>query len=181
MLFLVFLHQDVGSAKDDTLSWKAFFSFPHKCLYSIADMLNTPDIFWCSGTLSKRPARMNSPKATSSPCADGEHGSAAGPLPPFFSFPGVPGVILIVGHGSSLASLTRALAGLPSRDSGNFAQMVRKVRGFHFIRKPLGCFIIFLIRRLLMQQDLCSSTPTPMTSVLSFQRESHTVLAKHSR
>ncbi|NXR97213.1 UBS3A protein, partial [Oxylabes madagascariensis] len=37
------------------------------------------------------------------------------------------GVILIVGHGSSLASLTRALAGLPSTDSGDFAQMVRKI------------------------------------------------------
>ncbi|RMC06191.1 hypothetical protein DUI87_15621 [Hirundo rustica rustica] len=37
------------------------------------------------------------------------------------------GVILIVGHGSSLASLTRALAGLPSRDSGDFAQMVSKI------------------------------------------------------
>lgn len=41
MLFLVFLHQDVGSAKDNTLSWKAFFSFPHKCLLSIAGMLHT--------------------------------------------------------------------------------------------------------------------------------------------
>ncbi|NXR72846.1 UBS3A protein, partial [Pycnonotus jocosus] len=49
------------------------------------------------------------------------------PSPPLFAFPGVPGVILIVGHASSLASLTWALAGLPSRDSGDFAQMVRKI------------------------------------------------------
>ncbi|NXO87306.1 UBS3A protein, partial [Sitta europaea] len=48
-------------------------------------------------------------------------------LPLSFAFPGVPGVILIVGHGSSLASLTRALTGLPSRDSGDFAQMGRKI------------------------------------------------------
>ncbi|NXU60859.1 UBS3A protein, partial [Horornis vulcanius] len=68
-----------------------------------------------------------SPKATSSPSADGEGGSAAAPLPPFFAFAGVPGVILIVGHGSSLASLTRALAELPSRGSRDFAQMVRKI------------------------------------------------------
>ncbi|KAF2975403.1 hypothetical protein EK904_001969 [Melospiza melodia maxima] len=37
------------------------------------------------------------------------------------------GVILIVGHGSSLAPLSRALTGLPSRDSGDFAQMVQKI------------------------------------------------------
>ncbi|NWI85591.1 UBS3A protein, partial [Pitta sordida] len=37
------------------------------------------------------------------------------------------GVILIVGHGSSLASFTRPLVGLPSRDSSDFAQMVRKI------------------------------------------------------
>ncbi|NWU06338.1 UBS3A protein, partial [Cephalopterus ornatus] len=37
------------------------------------------------------------------------------------------GVILIVGHGSSLASFTRPLMGLPSRDSSDFAQMVRKI------------------------------------------------------
>ncbi|NXS21832.1 UBS3A protein, partial [Mystacornis crossleyi] len=57
----------------------------------------------------------------------GKRDGAAAPLPPLFAFPGVPGVILIVGHGSSLASLTRALTGLPSRDSGDFAQMVRKI------------------------------------------------------
>ncbi|NXM03555.1 UBS3A protein, partial [Tyrannus savana] len=37
------------------------------------------------------------------------------------------GVILIVGHGSSLASFTWPLMGLPSRDSSDFAQMVRKI------------------------------------------------------
>ncbi|NXP27776.1 UBS3A protein, partial [Scytalopus superciliaris] len=37
------------------------------------------------------------------------------------------GVILIVGHGSSLASFTQPLIGLPSRDSSAFAQMVRKI------------------------------------------------------
>ncbi|NXK39229.1 UBS3A protein, partial [Piprites chloris] len=37
------------------------------------------------------------------------------------------GVILIVGHGSSLASFTWPLIGLPSRDSSDFAQMVRKI------------------------------------------------------
>ncbi|NWV86115.1 UBS3A protein, partial [Dasyornis broadbenti] len=37
------------------------------------------------------------------------------------------GVILIVGHGSSLASLTRPLTGLPNKDSGHLAQMVRKI------------------------------------------------------
>ncbi|NXE66349.1 UBS3A protein, partial [Calcarius ornatus] len=76
---------------------------------------------------SYRSAKMNSPKATSSPSADGECGSAAAPLPWFFAFPAVPGVILIVGHGSSLAPLTRALTGLPSRDSRDFAQMVQKI------------------------------------------------------
>ncbi|NWZ64703.1 UBS3A protein, partial [Acrocephalus arundinaceus] len=76
---------------------------------------------------SYRSAKMNSPRATSSPSADGEHGSAAAPLPLSFAFSGVPGVILIVAHGSSLASLTRALAGLPSRDSKDFAQVVRKI------------------------------------------------------
>ncbi|NXX66140.1 UBS3A protein, partial [Spizella passerina] len=68
-----------------------------------------------------------SPKATSSPCADGECGSAAAPLPWFCAFPAVPGVILIVGHGSSLAPLSRALTGLPSRDSRDFAQMMQKI------------------------------------------------------
>ncbi|KAK2527129.1 Ubash3a [Columba guinea] len=37
------------------------------------------------------------------------------------------GVILIVGHGSSLASCTRPLIGLPARDSSDFAQVVRKI------------------------------------------------------
>ncbi|KFR08482.1 Ubiquitin-associated and SH3 domain-containing protein A [Opisthocomus hoazin] len=37
------------------------------------------------------------------------------------------GVIIIVGHGSSLASFTRPLIGLPARDSSNFAQVVRKI------------------------------------------------------
>ncbi|XP_009069657.1 PREDICTED: ubiquitin-associated and SH3 domain-containing protein A [Acanthisitta chloris] len=37
------------------------------------------------------------------------------------------GIILIVGHGSSLASFTRPLIGLPSRDSSDFAQVVRKI------------------------------------------------------
>ncbi|XP_064008239.1 ubiquitin-associated and SH3 domain-containing protein A [Pogoniulus pusillus] len=37
------------------------------------------------------------------------------------------GVILIVGHGSSLTSLTRPLTGLPTRDSSNFARVVRKI------------------------------------------------------
>ncbi|KAM9390461.1 ubiquitin-associated and SH3 domain-containing protein A [Phaethornis superciliosus] len=37
------------------------------------------------------------------------------------------GVIVIVGHGSSLASFTRPLIGLPARDSSDFAQVVRKV------------------------------------------------------
>ncbi|NXH87173.1 UBS3A protein, partial [Edolisoma coerulescens] len=76
---------------------------------------------------SYRSAKMNGPKATSSPSAGGERGSAAAPLPPFFAFPGVPGVILIVGHSSSLAPLTRALTGLPNRDSADFAHMVRKI------------------------------------------------------
>ncbi|NXI42545.1 UBS3A protein, partial [Galbula dea] len=37
------------------------------------------------------------------------------------------GVILIVGHGSSLASLTRPLLGLPAKDSSNLAQVARKI------------------------------------------------------
>ncbi|XP_065597725.1 ubiquitin-associated and SH3 domain-containing protein A [Cyrtonyx montezumae] len=37
------------------------------------------------------------------------------------------GVILIVGHGSSLASFTWPLMGLPARDSSDFAQVVRKI------------------------------------------------------
>ncbi|XP_009677805.1 ubiquitin-associated and SH3 domain-containing protein A [Struthio camelus] len=37
------------------------------------------------------------------------------------------GVILIVGHGSSLASFTRPLVGLPARESSDFAQVVRKI------------------------------------------------------
>lgn len=37
------------------------------------------------------------------------------------------GVILIVSHGSALDSCTRPLLGLPPRDSGDFAQLVRKV------------------------------------------------------
>ncbi|KAM8820406.1 ubiquitin-associated and SH3 domain-containing protein A [Eudromia elegans] len=37
------------------------------------------------------------------------------------------GVILIVGHDSSLASFTRPLVGLPAGESSNFAQMVRKI------------------------------------------------------
>ncbi|XP_076975094.1 ubiquitin-associated and SH3 domain-containing protein A isoform X2 [Tamandua tetradactyla] len=36
------------------------------------------------------------------------------------------GVILIVSHGSALDSCTRPLLGLPPRDSGDFAQLVRK-------------------------------------------------------
>ncbi|NWR78717.1 UBS3A protein, partial [Centropus unirufus] len=38
-----------------------------------------------------------------------------------------PSVILLVAHGSSLASFTRPLIGLPARDSSNFAQVVRKI------------------------------------------------------
>ncbi|NXJ78045.1 UBS3A protein, partial [Trogon melanurus] len=53
--------------------------------------------------------------------------SAATPLLLFFAFPGVSGVILIVGHGSSLTSFTRPLIGLPTRDSTDFAQVVRKI------------------------------------------------------
>ncbi|XP_029794763.1 ubiquitin-associated and SH3 domain-containing protein A isoform X2 [Suricata suricatta] len=37
------------------------------------------------------------------------------------------GVILIVGHGSTLDSCTRPLLGLPPRDSADFAQLVRKI------------------------------------------------------
>ncbi|XP_021534838.1 ubiquitin-associated and SH3 domain-containing protein A isoform X1 [Neomonachus schauinslandi] len=37
------------------------------------------------------------------------------------------GVILIVSHGSALDSCTRPLLGLPPRNSGDFAQMVRKI------------------------------------------------------
>ncbi|KAF3815611.1 hypothetical protein GH733_016884 [Mirounga leonina] len=37
------------------------------------------------------------------------------------------GVILIVSHGSALDSCTRPLLGLPPRDSGDFAQVVRKI------------------------------------------------------
>lgn len=126
-----------------------------------------------SATLSRRSPKMNSPKATSSPSAHGECGSAAAPSPWFFAFPALPGVILIVGHGSSLASLTRALTGLRSRDSRDFAQMVQKVRGFYSIRKPLGCFVVFLIRRLLMQLDVCNSMPAPVISSLVPKGLSH--------
>ncbi|XP_008708419.2 ubiquitin-associated and SH3 domain-containing protein A isoform X1 [Ursus americanus] len=41
--------------------------------------------------------------------------------------PGDVGVILIVSHGSALDSCTRPLLGLPPRDSGDFAQLVRKI------------------------------------------------------
>ncbi|NXS08141.1 UBS3A protein, partial [Neodrepanis coruscans] len=54
-------------------------------------------------------------------------GSAAAPSLLLFAFSAVPGVILIVGHGSSLASFTWPLIGLPNRNSSDFAQMVRKV------------------------------------------------------
>ncbi|KAJ6667643.1 hypothetical protein lerEdw1_016764 [Lerista edwardsae] len=37
------------------------------------------------------------------------------------------GTILMVGHGSSLDAFTRPLLGLPSRDSKDFAQLVRKI------------------------------------------------------
>ncbi|KAM9170541.1 ubiquitin-associated and SH3 domain-containing protein A isoform 1-T2 [Pangshura tecta] len=37
------------------------------------------------------------------------------------------GIILIVGHGSSLDSFTRPLLGLPARDSNDFASLVRKI------------------------------------------------------
>ncbi|NXH12973.1 UBS3A protein, partial [Bucco capensis] len=37
------------------------------------------------------------------------------------------GIVLIVGHGSSLASSTRPLIGLPAKDSSNFAQVARKI------------------------------------------------------
>ncbi|NWU83528.1 UBS3A protein, partial [Onychorhynchus coronatus] len=52
---------------------------------------------------------------------------SSAPLLLLFAFSGVSGVILIVGHGSSLAACTRPLMGLPSRDSSDFAQMVRKI------------------------------------------------------
>ncbi|NWS17005.1 UBS3A protein, partial [Pachyramphus minor] len=68
-----------------------------------------------------------SPKGTSYPPAAEEPDSAAAPLLLLFAFSGGPGVILIVGHGSSLASFTQPLMGLPSRDSSDFAQMVRKI------------------------------------------------------
>ncbi|NXX79462.1 UBS3A protein, partial [Urocolius indicus] len=48
-------------------------------------------------------------------------------LPYYFAFSGISGIILIVGHGSSLASCTRPLIGLPARDSDDFAQGVRKI------------------------------------------------------
>ncbi|XP_012882864.1 PREDICTED: ubiquitin-associated and SH3 domain-containing protein A isoform X2 [Dipodomys ordii] len=37
------------------------------------------------------------------------------------------GIILVVGHGSSLDSCTRPLLGLPPREYGDFAQLVRKI------------------------------------------------------
>uniref|UniRef100_A0A8C8SHP5 Ubiquitin-associated and SH3 domain-containing protein A n=1 Tax=Pelusios castaneus TaxID=367368 RepID=A0A8C8SHP5_9SAUR len=37
------------------------------------------------------------------------------------------GIILIVGHGSSLDSFTRPVLGLPARDSNDFSQLVRKI------------------------------------------------------
>ncbi|XP_026506625.1 ubiquitin-associated and SH3 domain-containing protein A-like [Terrapene carolina triunguis] len=37
------------------------------------------------------------------------------------------GIILIVGHGSSLDSFTRPVLGLPARDSNDFASLVRKI------------------------------------------------------
>uniref|UniRef100_A0A8C3KUI2 Ubiquitin-associated and SH3 domain-containing protein A n=1 Tax=Chrysolophus pictus TaxID=9089 RepID=A0A8C3KUI2_CHRPC len=37
------------------------------------------------------------------------------------------GIILIVGHGSSLVSFTRPLTGLPAKDSSDFAHVVRKI------------------------------------------------------
>nr|XP_025034634.1 ubiquitin-associated and SH3 domain-containing protein A [Pelodiscus sinensis] len=37
------------------------------------------------------------------------------------------GIILIVGHGSSLDSFTRPVLGLPARDSNDFATLVRKI------------------------------------------------------
>lgn len=172
-----------SSAKDNTLFWKAFFLFPSQIL-SVAGMLNTPDIFCPSQHAlphyQKGLQRWTAPKPPHPHLLMGMWQCCSSLTTPL-CFSCVPGVILIVGHGSSLASLTRALAGLPSRDSTDFAQMVRKVRGFYFIRKPLGCFIIFLIRRWLMQQDVCSSMPTPLISAVSFQRDSHTVLAKHWR
>lgn len=188
MLFLVFLHRDVAQ-KRWYASLESFFLFPSQMLsLSLPGMLNTPGIFCPSQHAlphyQRGLQRWTAPKPPHPHLLRGN--LAVLQLPyhltkKFFAFPGVPGVILIVGHGSSLASLTRALTGLPSRDSGDFAQMVRKVRGFYSIRKLLGCFIILLIRRLFMQQDKCSSMPAPMTSAFSFQRESHAVLAKHWR
>ncbi|NXG75995.1 UBS3A protein, partial [Baryphthengus martii] len=57
----------------------------------------------------------------------GEPDSPAVLLLLFFAFSGVLGVILIVGHGSSLVSFTRPLIGLPARDSSDFVQAVRKI------------------------------------------------------
>ncbi|NWJ09722.1 UBS3A protein, partial [Crypturellus undulatus] len=48
-------------------------------------------------------------------------------LTTFSGYSRISGVILIVGHGSSLASFTRPLIGLQARESGDFAQVVRKI------------------------------------------------------
>ncbi|NWX14186.1 UBS3A protein, partial [Aegotheles bennettii] len=71
--------------------------------------------------------RGNFPLSSLVPSESYEEYSAAAPLLPFFAFSGMLGVILIVGHGSSLASFTRPLVGLPARDSSDFAQVVRKI------------------------------------------------------
>ncbi|XP_054180534.1 ubiquitin-associated and SH3 domain-containing protein A isoform X2 [Homo sapiens] len=46
------------------------------------------------------------------------------------------GVILIVSHGSTLDSCTRPLLGLPPRECGDFAQLVRKVRAHSWLFGP---------------------------------------------
>ncbi|NXS39263.1 UBS3A protein, partial [Balaeniceps rex] len=71
--------------------------------------------------------RGSFPLSSLVPSESYEDYSAAAPLLLFFAFCGISGVILIVGHGSSLASFTRPLIGLPARDSSEFAQVVRKI------------------------------------------------------
>ncbi|NXD81806.1 UBS3A protein, partial [Halcyon senegalensis] len=71
--------------------------------------------------------RGNFPLSSLMPSENYEEYVSRTPLLLFFAFSGVSGVILIVGHGSSLMSFTRPLLGLPARDSSDFAQAVRKI------------------------------------------------------
>lgn len=174
---MVILHQVAAQHKIAYFFWRAV----KKCVFSLAGRSTT------SLTLSeqhnspchivKDVCKVKQPQSNLIP-PEWQSDSAATPLLLLFAYCGVPGVILIVGHGSSLASFTRPLIGLPAKDSSDFAQVVRKVRSLFIQLEAFSlCCCASNMEISYAVRHVYNCMPMPITLAFSVQRESHVVLA----